>query len=209
VRLLEHLEVPIRLLDHVDGGGRTDPRQGAAQHLEVARAVPVALDEEDGRNDPEQPLGLLLLGLALGVEGVRHQEQAVGPNPGGGEVGRHLATEALAPQEQVGGRGGRVAAERADRGPHRASQDRNGIGPPRSGLGKGEVEAQGEIAALGELAVHVLDQRVVHVVGRAVGDHDAHAAPRRPPAGDADHTGHGFEPVDRVRNGDLDLFVTS
>ena len=61
-----------------------------------------------------------------------------------------------------GSRGG-IAAERAERGAHRAAQHGQRVGLALARLGEREVEAQREVAPLGERAVQALDGLAVHV----------------------------------------------
>ena len=170
--------MPVRLLDTCSVVGaptRVSVRRSTSRS-QVRSRLPCA--KSTGETIAEQLLRLELLGLALGVERVRHQEEAVDADPGSGEVGGDLPAEALAAR----GTGGRV--RRSGRGPGCRSRRAWCAAAPGSGpavwflgLGEGEVEAQRQVAALGELTVQVLDHRVVHVVGRAVGDHDAHPGP--------------------------------
>ena len=137
---------------------RSDARQRVAQLVEIAGAIARALQEEHGGHDPVEIVGLDVLGLVLRMQREAHVEEAVddarGPRRG---ARSRVAPEADAAQEDVSGRGGRVAPERRDRAAQRVVEH---LGRVRAGalagLGERKVEAQGEVAPLGQLLVELL-----------------------------------------------------
>ena len=106
----------------------------------------------------------------------------------------------------MGGRGRRIARNGAERCAEGAAQHRQRVGPGLLGFGKGEVETQREVAALGQLALEVFDEGIGIVAIRPVGEHDAHPRPGWPPARDPEHPRDRDEPVDRLGERDLELF---
>jgi hypothetical protein len=86
-------------------------------------------------------------------------------------------------------------------GAQRALQQVRRVGTLLALLGEGEVEANAQVAALGQLAVQCGQDTLLHVAARVVGEHDADARPGWPPLRNSDDA----RDDDLGRDGNLDL----
>ena len=144
--------------DHAQQGGRADAHERLSQSSTSQVASRSPCTNSAGDTIRNSCSGCGSSGFPGWMERVGHQEQAVDAHARGREVGRDLAAEPDAAQEQVGGGRGGIAAERTQRGAHRAAQPGRASGLRLPASANGKLKRSAEVAPLGERAVQALDR---------------------------------------------------
>lgn len=190
-----YAEGVVAAFNHLQHPGCCHPLQHGFEEGEVTQTIPGASEEEHGHGDAVEMSISKSLKLSRGMERIAekdesiHREQALGHHVGGPPTAEGFPRSYQNPgpttwvlmQEPVGALPG-------------AEECMQGVGTLQSPLTIEEVEAEGDMAGLGEAVGDRCDQRVIHIVPRPVRKDDSRSLAGSTAFRDGEHPGNRLSP---------------